>query len=53
MDSKDQYIEEAADRVMIQELLGRYAFATDYAHGNPEEYANLYVEDGRFEIPEI
>ena len=29
------YIQEAADRVMIQDMLGRYAFAADYGTGNP------------------
>ena len=51
MDEK-QYIAEAADRVMILDLLGRYAFAADYGTGNPSEWASLFVEDGRFEAPE-
>ena len=34
MDFDKKYIQEAADRVMIQDLLGRYAFAADYGrHG--------------------
>ena len=41
MDEK-QYIAEAADRVMILDLLGRYAFAADYY----SEWASLFVEDG-------
>ena len=51
MDEK-QHIAEAADRVMILDLLGRYAFAADYGTGNPSEWASLFVEDGRFEAPE-
>ena len=47
------YIQEAADRVMIQDLLGRYAFAADYGTGNPESWAALFIEDGIFEIPKI
>ena len=49
----ETYIQEAADRVMIQDLLGRYAFAADYGTGNPESWAALFIEDGIFEIPKI
>ena len=34
----ETYIQEAADRVMIQDLLGRYAFIADYGVGNPESW---------------
>ncbi|MBL6750557.1 MAG: nuclear transport factor 2 family protein [Nevskia sp.] len=49
----EKYLREAADRIMIQDLLGRYAFAIDYATHNPMEWAELFVEIGRFEIPEV
>ena len=42
MDEK-QYIAEAADRVMILDLLGRYAFAADYGTGNPSEWASFFI----------
>jgi hypothetical protein len=47
----ERYIQEAADRVMIQDLLGRYAFAIDYDSHDPAAWAALFTEDGRFEIP--
>ena len=49
----ETYIKEADDRVMIQDLLGRYAFTADYGVGNPESWAALFIEDGYFEIPKI
>jgi hypothetical protein len=51
--TEEQYLKEAADRIMIQDLLGRYAFAIDYSTHNPMEWAELFVENGRFEIPEV
>ncbi len=53
MSLDEKYIQEAADRIMIQDLLGRYAFAADYGKGDPESWAALFIEEGRFEIPEI
>jgi hypothetical protein len=53
MSLDEKYIQEAADRVMIQDLLGRYAFAADYGSGNPESWVALFTEDGRFEVPAI
>ena len=53
MSLDDKYIQEAADRIMIHDLLGRYAFAQDYGKGDPDAWAALFVEDGRFEVPEI
>ena len=53
MSLNEKYIQEAADRIMIQDMLGRYAFAADYGTGDPDAWATLFVEDGRFEIPEI
>ncbi len=47
----EQYLQAAADRTMIQDLLGRYAFAIDHGHGSPEAWADLFTVDGRFEIP--
>ena len=49
----EKYLLEIADRVMIQDLLARYAFAIDYATRNPEQWAALFTPSGRFEIPEI
>jgi hypothetical protein len=48
-----RYLQEAADRMMILDLLGRYAFAIDYDTHNPMAWAELFVESGRFEIPEV
>jgi len=52
MSLNEKYIQEAADRIMIQDLLGRYAFAADYGKGDPETWAALFIEEGRFEILE-
>ena len=38
MSLDEKYIQEAADRVMIQDLLARYAFETDYGTGNPDAW---------------
>ncbi len=51
--SQQRYLLEAADRIMIQDLLGRYAFAADYAHGDPHAWSSLFTEDGSFEVPSI
>lgn len=45
------YLEAAADRVMIQDLLARYALEVDY--GTPEAFAATFCEDGLFEISAI
>lgn len=47
----EAYIQAAADRTMIEDLLGRYAFAIDYATGDPHAWAALFTPDGRFAIP--
>ncbi len=47
----EDYIQRAADRTMIQDLLGRYAFAIDYQTNDPNAWASLFTDDGRFEIP--
>lgn len=47
----ETYIQAAADRTMIQDLLGRYAFAIDYETHDPGLWAALFTEDGCFEIP--
>ncbi len=47
----ETYIQAAADRIMIQDLLGRYAFAIDYDTQDPGVWASLFTEQGRFEIP--
>ena len=51
MSLDEEYIQAAADRTMIQDLLGRYAFAIDYDTHDPGIWASLFVENGRFEIP--
>lgn len=51
MPRDEHYLQTAADRSMIQDLIGRYAFAIDYETGNPGLWAALFTEDGRFEIP--
>lgn len=45
------YLTRAADRVMIQDLLARYAWEAD--HGDAAAWARLFVADGVFEIPSI
>lgn len=42
------YLTAAADRVMIHELLARYALEIDY--GTPEAFAETFTPDGTFEI---
>lgn len=44
----ETYIQEAADRVMIQDLVSRYAFFGDY--GPNESWADLFTSDARWEI---
>lgn len=44
------WLDAAADRVMIQDLLARYAWEID--HGTPEGFAALFTEDGVFEVPQ-
>ena len=44
----DRYIQEAADRVMIQDLVSRYAFFGDY--GPNESWVDLFVPDAKWEI---
>ena len=46
-----EYLQQAADRVMIQDLLGRYAWECD--HGSPEAVAGLFVENGVLEAPAL
>ena len=43
------YIAQAADRVMIMDLLARYAWEID--HGSPEGWADVFTADGVFEGP--
>ena len=43
-----EYLEAAADRVMIKDLLARYAWEVD--HGTPEGFAAVFTEDGIFEV---
>jgi hypothetical protein len=44
------WLEAAADRVMIQDLLARYVWEID--HGTPEGFAALFTPDGVFEVPQ-
>lgn len=46
-----QYLEAAADRVMIHDLLARYALEID--HGTPAGFAATFTPDGVFEIPAL
>lgn len=45
-----EYLTEAADRIMIHDLLARYAMAID--HGTPEGFAAVFTKDGIFEAPQ-
>lgn len=51
MSRNADYMQQAADRVMIQDLLARYAWEVD--HGDPAAWAALFTEDGVFEIPAV
>lgn len=42
------YLEEAADRVMIMDLLARYVWAIDY--GKAEDWADVFTTDGVFAV---
>lgn len=48
MTRRAEYLEAAADRVMIKDLLARYAWEVD--HGTPEGFAAVFAEDGVFEV---
>ena len=48
MSRRTEYLEAAADRVMIQDMLARYAWEID--HGTPEGFAAVFSEDGIFEV---
>ena len=48
MTRRAEYLEAAADRVMIKDLLARYAWEID--HGTPEGFAAVFAEDGVFEV---
>jgi len=39
------------DRVMIMDLASRYAWLLDYGRGRAGELAELFTEDGVFELP--
>jgi len=45
------YLEAAADRAMIQDLLGRYAWGLD--HGPADAWADAFTADGIFEAPNL
>jgi hypothetical protein len=45
------YLEAAADRVMIQDLLARYAWELD--HGSAEGWAECFTPSGVFEAPKL
>lgn len=45
------YLSGAADRVMIQDLLARYAWELD--HGSPEGWADAFTVHGIFEAPNL
>jgi hypothetical protein len=48
MARSDTYLSDAADRVMIADLLARYVWAADY--GTPEEWADQFTPDGTFGV---
>ena len=50
MTRSDTYIQEAADRVMITDLVARYSWTADY--GTPEGWADLFMPDAVFSIPQ-
>ena len=43
-----EYLEAAADRVMIRDMLARYAWEVD--HGTPKGFAAVFTETGVFEV---
>jgi hypothetical protein len=45
------YLDAAADRAMIHDLLGRYAWALD--HGPAEAWADAFTIDAVFEAPNL
>jgi hypothetical protein len=51
MNRDTNYLQAAADRMMILDLLGRYAWELD--HGKPEGWADCFTEDGIFEAPDL
>ena len=46
-----EYLQQAADRVMLLDLLGRYAWECD--HGSPDAVAGLFTDDGVLEAPTL
>ncbi len=44
----DNYLHEAADRVMITDLLARYVWAIDY--GTAQQWADVFTPDGVFGV---
>jgi len=48
MPRSQKYIDDAADRVMIMDLLARYVWAIDY--GTAEEWADVFTPDGVFAV---
>ncbi len=46
MPRSESYAQDAADRVMIADLLARYVWAADY--GSAQEWADLFTADGSF-----
>jgi len=46
MPRSNEYLQDAADRVMITDLLARYVWAADY--GTAEQWAGVFTPDGVF-----
>ena len=46
MPRSNEYLQDAADRVMITDLLARYVWAADY--GTAEQWADVFTPDGVF-----
>jgi len=51
MGRDNAFLDAAADRVMIKDLLGRYAWALD--HGPAAAWAGAFTPDGIFEAPNL
>jgi hypothetical protein len=51
MRRNETFIEGAADRVMIQDLLARYAWELD--HGSPTGWADTFTPEGVLEAPDL
>ena len=51
MSRTEEELRHAADRSLLRDLLGRYAWEID--HGSPEGWASTFAPDGVFEVPDV